>query len=252
MAEQLDMVRGHTANGVLCTLLVREGTNDGAVCASTFGNDEYRLKGRSFSGWAMDVGCHVGSVTVALAADNPDLHVIAIDAVQDNVRMTALNASANGFDGRVHSVHGAAAPPGVSVATVEYAYTRVSGQSGAFTRENKYIGNVFRPASHDQIDVGIREEVPAFSLKDLLWMYDVDELTFMKIDCEGGEWGFLSDPAVARVQEIIGEWHDRPFSAVVDLLRTSHHVEKLHEEGNGALGLFRATRLDKYTRENGI
>ena len=51
------------------------------------------------------------------------------------------------------------------------------------------------------------EEIIAYSLRDLA-NFGGDTPSFVKIDCEGGEWAVLSDPLAADIPVIVGEWHN--------------------------------------------
>ena len=42
------------------TLAMREGTSDDCIVSATFAGDEYRLHDRRLSGWAIDLGAHIG------------------------------------------------------------------------------------------------------------------------------------------------------------------------------------------------
>src|SRR5439155_425299 len=77
------------------------------------------------------------------------------------------------------------------------------------------------------------------SLSSLLKTYEIDRVRFLKIDCEGCEWSFLTSKDISRVDEIIGEFH---FAGRMDgvhaLLDATHEVTYLG--GEDTIGLFRA------------
>jgi len=77
--------------------------------------------------------------------------------------------------------------------------------------------------------------VPAIKLGSLF----EDRCAFLKIDCEGCEWDVLADPAIARVERIVGEGHPADWLARVHkALDATHDVEVLSNEGGP--GTFRA------------
>ena len=233
-------VRTATPNGRPVTMYERVGTNDGALITALLSADEYRLAGRSFTGWAVDVGSHVGTIAVALAVDNPGLQVIALEVVPENVEMVRLNAEANGVADRVHVVGEAAGAPGQATADCSWGYTRADGVGDDYVHDNRFIGNVFREPWHATWD-GTVTTVPAVSLGALLDRFGVSECAFIKTDCEGAEWAFFSDSERRRVAEVVGEWHDTgDTDAVRDLFAGTHDVDIL--EDHGGIGLFRATR----------
>src|SRR3990172_6916198 len=88
-------------NGGSFTLFVREDTNDAALAFGILVNNEYHLQGRHFSGWALDVGAHIGTVGLALPVDNPDLRVVCIEPVPDNADLIRRSIEANGLGARV-------------------------------------------------------------------------------------------------------------------------------------------------------
>jgi FkbM family methyltransferase len=207
----VNVVELKTPGGNPVRFACRPETNDELLVRAVVGGDEYRLAGRSLEGLAIDIGAHIGSVAVALALDYPDLLVFALEPVPENFAMLCTNVAANGLDGRVVPLGRAAAEEPGS-ARVAYGFPGTHG----------FVGN-------EQADelASYLVEVRADSLSTLLG--DAVEASFLKIDCEGCEWGFLADPAVARVREIAGEVHrgDGPdeFDRIAELLAATHDVE---------------------------
>ena len=226
--------------GVPATLRVREGTNDAATIHATFCfdgkvSDEYGLRDLHIAdGWAMDVGAHIGSVAIALALDEPEARVIAVEAVPENADLLRTNAAMAGVADRVHVVEAAAAGEDDLTATIHYGHYDAPGIPPDHAEQARFIGNLFREHGSRGIDI----EVPAVGLGGLLTRFGIERLAFLKIDCEGCEWAFLDSPALDRVDRITGEYHDRGGSAIVALLARTHRVELMHEDGGS--GLFRA------------
>ena len=237
-----DLIDVHTSSprGNGATFVVREGTSDAATIHSTFHfdgklQDEYGLRDLHLEGWAIDVGAHVGTVAVALAIDNPSLRVIAVEAVPENAALVAINAERNGVADRVHVIAKAASGD-EEWAQLRYGPYEVPGIPPDHAMQVRFIGNLFR----DHGSRGLTVRVPAVSLEALLDEFGIDRVAFMKIDCEGCEWAFLSSPAIDRVDLIHGEWHDRAVDAITGLLAPTHRVEVLVDDGG--VGMFRATR----------
>lgn len=179
-----------TPRGRAVNLWVRNGTNDHNTANSALDEDEYRLADLHLAGQALDVGAHIGAVSVALLADNPDLSLTCIEPVPDNVWLLERNLAENGLTARV--LH-AAAGSGEGSTRVAYRYT---GSENAL--HHAFIGNATlleRSKQHEVI------AVPTFGLDAFV------PLAFCKIDCEGGEWDFLQGPALSQVIRIHGEWH---------------------------------------------
>ena len=238
----LQLLTVRTPRGIDAQVFIRPDTNDAATLHSTMWtpdgqlHDEYGLREQHLSGWALDIGAHIGSVTFALALDNPDLHVIAVEAVPENV--DALNATTAhlGMADRVYVVGEAAGPAGLASAEVLYGPYNPPGLHipAEHAQQARYIGNLFRHHGPD----GVGLVVPVVSLVALLERFGVEEVSFTKIDCEGCEWTFLASPAVTRLRYIVGEWHDRPASALRELLEPTH--EMTVDKDDGGIGMFRA------------
>jgi FkbM family methyltransferase len=229
--------------GVTTQLYVRPDTNDAATLHSTFWapgfpsvlHDEYGLADLYLEGWALDIGAHIGSVAIALALDNPTLRVLAVEAVPQNALLLEGNTRLAMVSDRV-TVVSAAAGNTIGKTVVHYGHYDVPGIPEDHAREARYIGNLFR--SHGKR--GLTVTVPCVNLEGLLNGSGIDEVAFMKIDCEGCEWDFLPSPAIARVRVIVGEYHERGWRPMRDLLASTHDFELLHEDGG--FGLFRAVR----------
>lgn len=225
--------RWRTPHGNPVTILCRDGTSDGMVTESILGSDEYGLP-QSLTGWALDIGAHIGVASVALAVDNPFLRVVAVEPVPDNADMIRRNAEENGCSDRVIVVQaGAAEGPGTGI--VRYGFTSADGLTDEFVATNRFIGELFRdtPANGEEAlveTVGLAQLVERFG-----------PFAWAKTDAEGAEWRFFSDPvANASVSEIVGEYHDRAWPAIADLLGGTHTVTQLLDQGG--TGLFRAVR----------
>lgn len=178
-----------TPRGNPATFAYRDFTNDWNVVTSCLTNDEYGLANLTLTGTALDVGAHIGAVSVALALDNPGLRVIAIEPVPENLELLRDNLERNGVADRVTVLEGA-----VGTESVTYDF---GGDETA--THNAWIGN-----AHG-IDGATKRTitVPRWTLDE------TGPAGFVKIDCEGGEWGFLDDPNAASLPLIVGELHQR-------------------------------------------
>jgi len=192
-------------------------TNDWNTLTASTTEDEYRLADLpELTGVAIDVGGYLGSVAIALARDNPGLRVICIEPIPENVVMINYNVEANDLQDRIDVLSAsAAAAPGIE--TINYRY-----RGSKLEEHHAFVGNIGL-ANYDLP----HEEVvaPCVTLEGLL--KDIASVVLLKIDCEGCEWGFLSSPAVIKVERIIGEWHPMDGHVqtdVIDLLDKTHYV----------------------------
>ena len=170
--------------------------------------------GRS-PGRQLDIGAHIGGVTVALALDNPDLRVIAVEPVPDNAAMLRENVERNGVADRVTVIEGAAG--GTKPVSVWYGY---KGTEAA--EHHAFIGN-----SSLAYDTSGKVKHETVRYAKPVRLADLGDLALVKIDCEGGEYAVLADAAVAKIPTILGEWHPvrgKTGDDIVALLGDTHTV----------------------------
>lgn len=225
-------------------LATRPDTNDEAVAVALLGQDEYRLASLApLSGWMLDIGAHIGTIGIAAALDNPDLRVMAVEALAENAALMRDSVAMNGLTGRVFVEHAAAAAPGDGPVTVTYGYRSVGGGAhaavdGGYVNQCRWIGNIFGADTIEQD--GEVAVVDPLSLDAILDRYGIDEVALLKIDCEGCEWRFLLSPALDRVARIVGEYHDaHAWADLVALVEPTHIAQQWT---TGPVGLFSATR----------
>lgn len=200
--ERITTVGGNTA-----VFEVRDDTSDSALVHGIIGGREYDLP-TGLSGWAIDIGAHIGIVTVALALDNSDLRIVAVEALADNCRQLQRNIELNGVSDRVTILHDAAGSEeewrdGRTV-PIAYGWSNAINQPDAYMADNRYIGGMVGPNDSSQV-----ETCNVIGLASCLkrpWG-DIEEVALLKIDCEGCEWFFLTSPELVKVQRIIGEMH---------------------------------------------
>ena len=214
-----------TPGGRSATMWHRPDTNDWNTCRAAMTEDEYGLAGLRPEGVALDVGAHIGAVTVGLLLDHPGLRVVAVEPVPENAELVAMNARTNGVADRMVLVQAAAAARGISSARLRSEFRDPSGE----LNHHAWVGHTVEAYPRPKGAVSCREaEVSCVCLTTLLAEAGVAQLPLLKIDAEGAEWGFLTDPAVACVDLIVGEWHAvaarGSFREMGELLGTTHVV----------------------------
>lgn len=209
--------------GRLVTLHYREDTSDLSTIGATFrlwGNlvDEYELAGLPpLTGTAIDIGAHIGTVTLALLADHPDLRVIAVEPLPDNIDVIRASLATNGWSDRCTVIKGAIAKG--AKARVSYDF-----DGEGYLRNHRFIGNLSLGSDADHSTVS----VPAVRLSSII----EDPCPLLKVDCEGCEWDLLADPAIARVERIVGEGHPSDWLARVHkALDATHDVRVISDAG---------------------
>lgn len=203
------VVEVSTPRGVPASFRVREDTNDANLVFSTckpVGGpliDEYKLANRLLQGVALDIGAHIGSVTVAMLLDNPGLRVVAVEPVPDNVDLLRENLALNGVANRCTVVEAAADAPGVSHVPCFFDYERFDAHHPDYVRAHRFIGNQYGGEG----DPARADLVSAISLGGLCEVGQATIICFAKVDCEGCEWDFLRSPDIGRVVSMMGELH---------------------------------------------
>ena len=219
----MNTIEVRSPKGNRITLCHREGTSDLSTIGSTWElwgklEDEYGLGSLpTLTGTAIDIGAHIGSVTFALLADHPDLHVTAVEPLTDNCRVMAASADLNGWTDRLTIIHGAIAPG--ETADVGYNFR---GSDNLVN--HRYIGGMTLGVDSEH-DI---ETVPAVTLSSLIG----DGSPFLKVDCEGCEFDLLGDKAIGKVDRIVGEGHPKDWLIRVrKLLRKTHVVTVISDFG---------------------
>jgi FkbM family methyltransferase len=226
-----------TPRGAPVDFYIRPDTNDEAMISALLAGDEYQIRDLYIDGWALDIGSHVGSIALALAVDNPNLSVIAVEPVPDNADLIRRSIAANNLSDRVYIEEAGAGAVGQSTTPCLYGFTSAADSvDPGYLHDTRFVGNVVRG---DQSPVGTLIAARSVSLASLVAKYGVTDFRFAKIDCEGCEYAFLSSDA-ELVQEWIGEYHDGPFERIEALLSPTHDVTLLVD--NGGVGMFRAVR----------
>lgn len=223
----LDRAWFRTPNGRSVLMHIREGTNDWNTCQAAMTQDEYGLRGMHLTGRAIDIGAHLGAVTISLLIDNPDLVVDAVEPIPENVYLLRLNAAQNQVADRL-AVHEAAAGDGGTV-TIRYAY-----EDNENDLHHAFIGNsgLVSDTARQHREATVRS----------LTTTDLPPCSFMKIDCEGGEWPFLTGgvrPELCPL--IVGEWHPVDGHARDDLVALLPGYDITFTGPEGGPGGFRAT-----------
>lgn len=218
---------GHTPGGHAYTMHVRPGTSDwNTVNACDYRNDEYHIP-QGLTGWALDVGAHIGAATIPLLLDNPGLKVIAVEALPENVQLLKANAKRNDVCERLTVIQGAASDTSDQV-LIGYGHDV----------QHEFIGGSLNAAGEDTSRKGIWcEGVTLTRVAALRGDESAQPFVWTKMDCEGCEYAFLASPAVVLLDFITGEVH-RGWERLVAILMPTHFVS-----GDGKdFGAFMAKR----------
>lgn len=246
MIETLTRVRTVTPHGNVAHFSTRDTTNDAALVFGICAEDEYQFaRMEPLSGWAVDIGGHIGIVAVMLGLDNPDLKVVVVEGLPENVAMIRRNIELNGLEERVEVVDMAATDDETETVPMIYGYEWV-GVEGVerpivdtpYVTDSRYIGNIFDYPEGEQAATVI--ERPGIGLARLLDERGIEDVALAKIDCEGCEWSVFRSPAVTRIAYWIGEYHGTPGLAGVHKALDKTHI--VTEREGAHEGLFEAVR----------
>jgi FkbM family methyltransferase len=232
-----------TPRGNSAVVVVRHGTSDLSLAGAFFTlwgvpDDEYDLAALHVDGVFLDIGAHIGMVTISVLLDNPDASAVCVEPLAENCDMIRRNAEANGLLERVTILQ--AAVGAGRTADVAYDYTDDPESNSTYFHDNRFVGSMAEQA-HAAQSVAT---VPTVTLAQVI--KDYGPIAAVKLDCEGCEWRLLREKAVSKVPVIFGEWHGHAVAnrageqTLHDLLGGTHDVEVLRDMGG--TGNFRAVR----------
>lgn len=223
-----------TPHGNPVVIITRDDTADAALVDGLLNGDEYRLKQLGqLGGVALDIGAHVGTISLALLADHPGLSVVAVEPIPENVALIRQSGASWERLGRL-TVLTAAASDTTDPVRISFDYTHHDGTEASYVHQNRFVGGIWR-AGYE----GRHVTVPGVTLRGLAHDYAPDGFSLVKIDAEGAEYPFLEDGA-ELAQVIVGEWHDGDSTRIRQLLEPTHDFQVLDD--HGGTGIFRAFR----------
>jgi FkbM family methyltransferase len=145
----------------------------------------------------LDIGAHVGIVSIYLAKKHPGLRIIAFEPVKENYERLLRNIRANGV--QVGAVNWALTGDGLPVSLGGDLHQNSGGMS---------ILKGDRSAKGEGIPVFVK----SVTLAEAFEIFGVQQAKLLKIDCEGAEYEVLGamPELLSRVEYLRGEFHDFP------------------------------------------
>ncbi|MFQ5655201.1 MAG: FkbM family methyltransferase [Planctomycetota bacterium] len=195
-------------------LTLRSGTADYHIFSRIFLREEYRLDllpSRPL-GVVVDVGANVGLFSARIAPRAR--RILAVEPISENFRRLERNTR--------------------ELPHVERIRAAVAGKTGPI-RLLKAVGGS-GSGRHSLYSSGVTgkdtEEVPAYSLEDLLLRHGVEACDLLKLDCEGAEYEILleaPESTLSSIERIHMEYHNvRPEDPRT---RVDHLVGHLERSG---------------------
>jgi FkbM family methyltransferase len=220
-------------------LWLRAGTDDPRIVASVFFNDDYRTEacpGRLSC--VVDVGAHIGALSLRLAPRADRL--LAFEAAPGTFGVLERNLS--GTHAGIELFNKAVAERAGSVPL--FVSPERTGKHSLFESLVKNAGDAV--------------EVEAVVLPEILEARKVDRVSFLKLDCEGAEYGILRSLeawGLERIERIAMEYHplrEEPSASgegVEGRLRLAgFSVERLPHRHRSGRGMLYASRGEAAAR----
>eukprot|EP00931_Biecheleriopsis_adriatica_P086272 TRINITY_DN60981_c0_g1_i1.p1 TRINITY_DN60981_c0_g1~~TRINITY_DN60981_c0_g1_i1.p1 ORF type:complete len:377 (+),score=50.87 TRINITY_DN60981_c0_g1_i1:109-1131(+) len=168
------------------------------------GKDTYALASHRLPAGAIaaDVGANLGLVSILLARfGHPTSFVFALELHPVLFRYLLWNLRENNVTARVWPLNLGGCDPTMAIRGVPFAAWWAPHEAKAI------VGHLDRSVLQNLRTVFL---APCVSFAQLLDVLGLDKLDFLKLDCEGCEWGFLGTNgswkvAAARISRFVGE-----------------------------------------------
>jgi FkbM family methyltransferase len=165
--------------------------------------DFYKMDGIDFKPGdvIVDVGAHVGVVSLYLANKYPDIQVYAYEPVPSNFKRLLRNIEANKIE-NVVAVNKAVTSDGRNIEL----YGDIEKSSGGISMYE---------------DSEIKIEAESVTLKQIFEEHKIIRCKLLKIDCEGAEYEILksSSETLNQVDHMRGEFHHIEGESIDDLVK---------------------------------
>jgi FkbM family methyltransferase len=145
----------------------------------------------------VDVGAHIGGVSVILATLHPDIRIVAYEPSSSNFAMLSANLRENGITNVTPVRQAVMGEPG------ELTLTWTSKATAGSTVGLSDAARRAREAGGWQSEV-----VQCVTLDDVFATHGIDRCSWLKLDCESAEWGIVAKTGVLeRVDRLSLELH---------------------------------------------
>lgn len=199
----------------------REGTNDWNTLYSCIVEDEYNIGSipkDEIAKKAIDIGAHAGGCSLALLSRG--FNVIAVEPLPENVELIMKNVEANGWQ-RNFTLHERA----INAQSGKKVVLRYGNEATESGSHHRFIGNTVDSSDWQEglWDQGREIKVDTISIDDIL--KDIDDVSILKIDCEGAEWSAFSGASrdsISKINRVVAELHGLP--STVDMYQEFHDL----------------------------
>ncbi|KFM20084.1 trans-aconitate 2-methyltransferase protein [Marine Group I thaumarchaeote SCGC AAA799-P11] len=140
----------------------------------------------------MDIGAHIGYFTI-MAAKNASLgRIYSIEPHKESFEILKKNLLLNNF---------------TNVDTFNVAITKSTGKTRLYIDKNNQIGNTIIKNNNSNES----EQVDTFSLRNFVKNSNIEQIDFLKVDCEGAEFEIflnLEKELLKKIKKISAEIHE--------------------------------------------
>jgi FkbM family methyltransferase len=192
-------VREVDVGDVRVVIADHNGSNAVDIISIEFDQGDYDFEGMDFQPGdvVLDLGAHVGAISMYLASKYPFLRVIAYEPVPLNFSYLRYNLARNGIK-NVETVNLAVTSDGRDLELLQHPQSNTGGASSSFSRLD--LPGHERPRSR------------SVTLNAIFDRHEIKELKLLKIDVEGAEHEVLKASHVLdRVQFLVGEFHENSY-----------------------------------------
>jgi len=198
----------------------RPGTTDNFVIREIWENNEYFLDDARIDvdGPILDIGAHIGVFAVKASMLFPGQRMVCVEPVPANFALLRRNLSRNHCG---------------PVTPVNAAVSATSGSTQVYIDPRNTGGHSTAVAISD---TAIPVQMIGFG--DLVRKYQLDRISFLKVDCEGGEYDIMLNPdfeaMVDNIGQIVLEYHPvegHSFEEVASFLGKHGFGVTAHKDG---------------------
>jgi len=150
----------------------------------------------------MDLGAHVGSVTLLLASIRPDLKIFSYEALRENFNLLLKNVRENNIKSEVTLENQAVWFYEEDEVKVYYGNNSEDG------KKHKFIGSLF--SKRYFYDNRFFKKASSTNLSEVFEFHNIRHCKFIKMDVEGAEYGILKaapKEVLEMIDRIHGEYH---------------------------------------------
>jgi FkbM family methyltransferase len=185
-------------NGSIRTFYYHDLSNDRNTIIACFANDEYKILELYRDEQAfIDIGAHLGSVSMLASTLNPQPKIIAVEPLPENVDLIKMNAKENGIDLTIYPI---------AIHPKSGEKTKVYYGGG----EHDFVGQENLTNSREFSAIRRCVEVDTISIEDIIKNNKIDSC-IIKIDAEGIEeelFKHMTNETLSKIKVLVGEYHN--------------------------------------------